>query len=313
MINIKTLSCLLVIIFVFPLTARDKTSVLKACFKYGAQNFIVSTENEETAENLDFNKYRDSNRFMRKMRVLVNGTQTNFFKPIDDHCITIYRIPLGRQEVSIEFKSAAYTTLEVKKPYSTNFRANRVHEAVFEVEEGPVAKVRIFQQSNNVSVYQALDNAQIRNCEEECNVPVGIPIYFRLKSLDEKTRCPVQYEMVVKTEREKKLDCYSDRNIRAMLNEYIDENNVECRVNLEYAFFRVFGEGCIVKMEPDADGLRPKKPEIKMIPLERQRYIYFWRINGGEKMPYNFTGDRKGMDRTPAEGDLIELIEERNL
>jgi hypothetical protein len=309
----KTLGCLIMLIFVFPLVGKDKTSVLKACFRYNGENFNISTEKEEEAEKAGFNKYRDSNRFMRKMKIFVNGTQTNFYKPIDDHCMTIYRIPTGKQEVSIELKSVAYTTLEIKQPYSTNFRTNRVHETFFEVIEGPVAKVKIIQQSNNVSVYQALDNKPVDNCEAECNVPVGIPVYFKLKSLDEKTKCPVQYELVVSSEKEKGLNCYSDSGIRLMLEKFVEKNNVECRVNLEYAFFRVFGEGCVVMMESDQEGLRPKSPEIKMIPLERQRYIYFWRINGAEKTPYIFTGDRKGQDKTPAEGDLIELIEERNL
>jgi len=301
------------ILFVLPLVGKDKTSVLKACFKYNGQNFQISTENEEEAEAMGFNKYRASNRFVRKMRILVNGSPTNFFNPVDENCVTIYRIPLGKQEITVDFKSVAYTPLEVQRPFTTNFRVNRVHDHTFEVTEGAVATVKIFQQTNNISVYQALDNQPVPNCEQECSVPVGVPVYFKMKSLDEKVKCPVQYELVVKTENEKKLKCYSDSKIRKMLDDYVGSNNVECRVGLEYAFFRVFGEGCIVMMEPDKDGLRPNPPELKQIPLERQRFIYFWRINGGEKTPYNFSGDRKGQDRTPAQGDLIELIEERNL
>ncbi len=310
---IKLFSLLTVIFLSFSVTAQSKTSVLKACFIRDGKPFIISTESEEDAEKYGFNKHRDENRFVRRMRVLVNSEQTGFFKPLDDNCITIYRIPPGRQEISIDFRSASYTALEVEKPFKTNFRANYLHEGEFSVIKGPVAKVKIFQHSNNVSLYQALDNEPVENCEKECDVPIGIPVYFRLRSLDERVQCPVQYEMIVRSEKEKDLKCYDNARIMKMLREYVRENNVECRVNIEYAFFRVFGEGCLVMMESDREGLRANPPEIRLIPLEKQRFRYFWKINEGEKTPYNFTGDRKGQERTPSEGDIIEFFEERNL
>jgi len=178
---------------------------------------------------------------------------------------------------------------------------------------GPTAKVVINQSSNKIQLYQALDKEPVKNCEKECRIPIGIPIYFMKKAENEKVKCPIKYELIVGSKKERKLKCYSDENILRKLDIFVEEKSIQCKVNLEYAFFKVYGEGCITTLESSKDGISYKLPEIKMLPLEKQKFNYIWRINSEKKKPYKFTGDRKGPEKTPARSDLIEFFEERNL
>lgn len=274
---------------------------------------MLTTDNEETAKERGFIKHKDSSIFIRKFRVLIDGVPFSFFKPKGENCLTVYKISPGEHTVSLDLKSVSYTALQPKKDYKKYFKANLLYQAKVDLVEGLTAKVVIHQKSNKVSLYQALDKAPVENCEKGCRVPVGVPIYFMKKAEDEKVKCPIKYELVVANEKEKKLKCYDDENIRKKLNIYIEEKNIQCKVNLEYAFFKVYGEGCITTMESDEHGINYKLPEIKMLPLEKQKFNYFWEINEKEKKTYKFTGDRKGPEKTPAKHDIIKFFEERNL
>lgn len=294
------------------ISAQQKTSVLKLCTMMNGEPFQLYTENGTTAQKLGFKKYKETPNFIREFKVLVDNVPSAFFKPLSENCITVYKIEPGKRTITIDFKSASYTTIEIKTPFTANFKADMLYTGTAEVIEGPTATVKIEQHSNNITLYQALDNKEVQGCEKECKVPVGIPIYFMTRGTDEKVKCNVQFELIVNDETDRKLECYKSSAIQKMLMEHVEKSNIMCRINLEYAFFKVYGEGCIVSIEADKDGLNYEPPEIRLIPLEKQKFNYFLLINSGEKKPYTFSGDRKGSQKTPAEGELIEIIEERN-
>lgn len=303
---------ILIVFFTGILCGQEKTAVLKLCTTKNGSPFLLTTENKEIAEKLGFKKYKETDTFVRDFRILVDNVPNAFFKPLNENCITVYKIELGKKSVTLDFKSVSYTTVESKSPFRTTFNSDLLYNGTIEVIEGETATVKISQHSNNISLFQSLDNKEVPNCEKECNVPIGIPVYFMIKALDEKVKCPVQFELIVNDERDKKLDCYNSSAIHKMLTEHVEKNNIMCRINLEYAFFKVFGDGGIVSIEADKDGLNYELPEIRLFPLEKQKFKYFWKINSGEKKPYDFSGDRKGSEKTPAKGEVIEIIEERN-
>jgi len=291
----------------------SKTSVLKLCAVKDGEPFILHTDDSSKAEELGFKKFKEGELYIRNFRVLIDDVPSTYFKPFakSDNCITIFRIDSGKKTVAIDFKSVSYTT-EQTDPVSVKFKPGLLHTSSINVSKGPTATVKISQSSDRISLYQALDNKEIKGCDSECEVPVGIPIYFMIKSYDEKVDCPVKFELITSSEKEKNLNCYNRTLINKMLTDFVEKNKIMCRINVEYAFFKVFGEGCIVSLESDEEGLTYKTPEIKLLPLEKQKFRYFWQINSEEKKPYSFSGDRKGLERTPAEGDIIQLIEERN-
>jgi len=295
-----------------PLSAQQKTAVLKLCTNLNGAPFILSTQDETTASKLGFKKYKETTTFVRDFKIMVDNVPSAYFKPLNENCITIYKIEPGRRSVLIDLKSASYTSLEAKAPFTVNFKPDLLYAADMEIVEGPTATVRISQYASNIVLYQSLENKEVPDCEKECKVPVGIPVYFMTKGTDEKVKCPVQFELIVNDKNDSRLECYKKSSIMKMLADHVEKNSIMCRTNLEYAFFKVFGEGCIVTIKADKDGLSYEAPEIKLYPLEKQKFKYFWKINSGEKKPYNFSGDRKGPEKTPAENELIEIIEERN-
>lgn len=300
------------LILAMPLSAQQKTAVLKLCTTMNGAPFILSTDDEKAAVKLGFKKYKDTATFIRDFRILVDNEPNTYFKPMNENCITIYRIEPGKKSVTIDLKSLNYTILEAETSFTANFKSDLLYNATIEIVEGPTATVKISQYASNISLYQSLEHKEVPDCEKECSVPVGIPVYFMTKGTEEKVRCPVQFELIVNDARDSKLECYQGPAIKKMLEEHVTKNNIQCRINLEYAFFKVYGEGCIVTIEADRDGLNYEAPEIRLYPLEKQKFKYFWIINSEEKKPYNFSGDRKGPEKTPAENDIIEIIEERN-
>lgn len=180
------------------------------------------------------------------------------------------------------------------------------------VSEGPTAKVEIRQEKNKVTLYQSIDNEPVKGCETSCSIPTGIPVYFMTKSEKENVPCPVNFQLILPSETEKSKECYSLESIRNMLKGVVRKKNILCKVNVEYAFFKVYGDGCIVSLEADKNGLRERDPEIRLLPLEKQRIRYYLSINDQEKSIYSFAGDRKGKVVTPEEGDKITFIEERD-
>lgn len=303
-----------VIFFVNDIHAQKKTSVLKLCAKMDGEPFVLFTDDRSKGASLGFKKYKDTDLFMRDFRIMVDNVPSAYFKPVEktENCITIFRIEPGKKSVSLDFKSVSYTNIQTKQSVTVNFKPDLLHNGNIDISEGPTATLIINQSGDSITAYQALDNLEIKGCLEKCQVPVGIPVYFMIKSQDEKVKCPTKFELIVDSEDEKKLNCYDEKIIQKMLTEFVEKNNVLCRVNVEYAFFKVYGEGCLFSLEADKEGLRYQTPELKLLPLDKQKFKYFWKINSEEKKPYAFSGDRKGAERTPAEGDVIEIIEERN-
>jgi hypothetical protein len=304
----------LVLFFATDIYAQKKTSVLKLCAKMNGEPFVLFTDDSSKGAATGFKKYKDTNLFMRDFKIMVDGVHSAYFKPVErtENCITIFRIEPGKRSVSLDFKSVLYTNIQTKEPVTVNFKPDLLHNGNIEIAEGPTATVIINQSGDSVTAYQAMDNQEIKGCSEKCQVPVGIPVYFMIKSQDEKIKCPTKFELIVDSEDEKKLSCYDEKIIQKALADFVEKNNVLCRVNVEYAFFKVYGEGCLFSLEADKEGLRYQTPELKLLPLDKQKFKYFWKINSEEKKPYPFSGDRKGAERTPAEGDVIEIIEERN-
>lgn len=300
------------VFFTGSLSAQQKTAVLKLCTTMKGAPFILSTEDETAAQKLGFKKYKETSTFIRDFNIMIDNVKIAYFKPLSENCITVYKIEPGKKSVLIDFKSASYTSLEARAPFTVNFKSDLLYAANMEIVEGPTATVNISQYSSNVILYQSLENKEVPDCEKECKVPAGIPIYFMTKATDEKVKCPVQFELIVNYENDSKLECYKKSSIMKMLADHVEKNSIMCRINLEYAFFKIFGEGCILTIKADKEGLSYEAPEIRLYPLEKQKFKYFWKIDSGEKKPYNFSGDRKGPEKTPAEGELIEIIEERN-
>jgi hypothetical protein len=303
-----------ILFFANDVYAQKKTSVLKLCAKMDGEPFILFTDDSSKASSLGFKKYKDTNLFMRDFKIMVDNVHSAYFKPVEKtgNCITIFRIEPGKKSVSLDFKSVSYTSIQTKEPATVNFKPDLLHNGNIEIVEGPTATLIINQSADSISAYQAMDNKEIKECSDKCQVPVGIPVYFMIKSQDEKIKCPTKFELIVDSEDERKLDCYDEKIIQKALADFVEKNNVLCHVNVEYAFFKVYGEGCLFSLEADKEGLRYQTPELKLLPLDKQKFKYFWKINSEEKKPYPFSGDRKGAERTPAEGDVIEIIEERN-
>ncbi|MGI6393306.1 MAG: hypothetical protein ACOX2F_01015 [bacterium] len=302
-------------IVLFSLNAYgQKTATLKLCAQMDKKPFVLFTGNAQIGEPLGFKKYKETDLLVRDFRVIVDDAQTTYFKPVDksENCVTVYKIKPGKSSVYLDFKSVSYTAIETKTAVTLNFKPDMLHTANIEIVEGAVATVVMNQSSDKVMVYQSLSNEEIRGCEKKCQVPEGIPVYFVMKSQDEKVKCPVKFELIVGSEHEKNLNCYDSERIQKALSDFVENQNILCLANVEYAFFKVYGEGCLFFPEMDDEGLNYKAPELKLLPLDKQKYKYFWKINSEEKKNYIFSGDRKGMERVPAEGDIIEFIEERN-
>ena len=117
--------------------------------------------------------------------------------------------------------------------------------------------------------------------------------------------------MLLENERDKNLGCYDKVAIEKMLEKHIAENNIQCNPEIEIAFFRVFGEGCVVTPAADPEGIGILPPQIRMIPLSKKiNAKYFIARYPKEKAPYNFSGE-KGEDIIPEKDEIIEFFEEK--
>lgn len=301
---------LVLLLITAPLFAKSDHAVLKLCFEKDGAPFLISTKERKLAEQERFQQVKESALWSRKMLVLLDRQKIFSFKPASDSCIVISKIPAGTHTLAVDFKGASYTTLIAKGEVTKKFKADLLFEAVMTVEDGPTAQVEIAQEQERISLYQTVDQGVVPDCKRRCAIPAEVPVYFMTRADDEKVECPVQFELIVPHEREKSLNCYDPARITADLLALVKENNIKCRTNLEYAFFRVYGEGCIVTLQPDKNGLRPSDPEIRLLPLEKQKVRYFLQINGGERKQYLFSSsDRKGEVIIPKSGDTISLIE----
>ncbi|MBP5435803.1 hypothetical protein J6Z39_08295 [bacterium] len=295
------------------LFAAAPLSALKVCLEKDGAPFVVSTTNAAEAEKNGYKRVGDRDIYIRNFKVLVDGVDHTKFGPIskDPNCILVRSITGGRHTVSIDFKSIEYTNLETTKPYTTNFKQGLLHDGTITIGEGDVARVDIKQTAGLVEIFQSIDNKLIENCEKSCNVPTGIPIYFKQKAVDSKILCPTSYQLILPDESEKGKSCYAPEIISQKINEYVRENDVMCRLNIEEAFFRVYGEGCMLTLAANADGLGIEPPLIRMVPLARQKIQYRMKFGEGKSMVYTFSADGKGPERTPVKGEIIEFIEER--
>lgn len=305
-------ACLVLVLLLVtaPLFAKSDHAVLKLCFEKQGAPFLISTKDRKLAEQERFQQIKESTLWSRKMLVLLDRQKIFSFKPASDSCIVISKIPTGTHTIAVDFKSASYTTLEPKSEVTKKFKADLLFEAVIAVEDGPTAQVTVTQEQDRVALYQTVDQGAVPDCKTQCTIPAGVPVYFMTRADDDKVECPVQFELIVPNEREKTLNCYDADRITADLRALVKANNIKCRTNLEYAFFRVYGEGCLVTLQPDKNGLRPRDPEIRLLPLDKQKVRYFLQVNDGEKKQYLFsTSDRKGEVILPKSGDTISLTE----
>ncbi|HOW52797.1 MAG TPA: hypothetical protein PLV42_12235 [bacterium] len=292
------------------LSAKMDYAVLKVCFEKDSAPFLISTKDKKLAEKEGFQQVKDSELWMRKMKVLMDYQPLFSFKSVSDSCIAVSRIPTGSHTISVDFKSAAYSTIIVPEAVTKKFKADLLFETVVKVQDGPTATVELRQDQDRITLYQTVDNQPVANCQKECRIPAETPVYFMTRSDDEKVECPVQFEVIVSNKRDKDLACYDAERITDRLKDFVKQNNIRCRINVEYAFFRVYGDGCLVTLEPDANGLRPKDPEIRLIPLEKQKLRYYLQIGENEKKPYQFsTAEKKGDVLIPKSDERIVLIE----
>ncbi len=295
------------------LAAKSDYAVLKICFEKDGAPFLVSTKEKKTAEKEGFQQVKETDLWMRRMKVFLDYNQIFSFKAAGDSCIAVSRIPPGSHTISIDFKAASYTPYVTVGAVTRKFKADLLFDAVMKVEEGPTVPVEIRQSEIRVLLYETIENQPVPGCERFCRIPTDIPVYFMARSEDDKVECPVDFELVVANNREKNLGCYDHSLIAGMLKNFVKENNIRCRAHLEYAFFRVFGEGCLVTMESDQNGLRPKDPEIRLVPLEKQKLRYYLQIGDSEKKIYSFSSsDKKGEVFVPQKDRPIVLIEVRD-
>ncbi len=293
------------------LAAKRHTAVLRLCFKQNGQPFTVATQDEKVARKKKFPEFKGGIAYMMKMRVSVDGAPNHYFKPYNESCITIYRIPAGRHTVSVSFRAATYTTLRVIDSYSKKFKEDLLYTGTVHVTADNVAHVTIKQHSNRMLLYEALNNAPVENCETECDVPAGIPIYFRERNSDQKIPCPVDYTLIVANKKEKDLPCYSDKRIRRELAQFVKQERIMCKADVEKALFVLMGEGCLVSPESNRDGLHYEQPKIVLIPLEERQYHYELFVDD-KLTPYKFSEEKQGDKIVPKADQHISLREIKN-
>ena len=296
----------------FSLSAAPSAELL-LCVMNHDEEFQIYTEDAEEAKKLGFTEQFAGNFYFRPFKLLIDGEPHTAFKP-DAHkksnCLRAYDITPGKHSVSLDFKSVSYTALETVAPYTSVFKPKVLNSGKIYVAKGGTAKVSIQQSEKRVRLFQALTNKPVPDCEKSCEIPAGIPIYFVESEKDEKVLCQPEFKLVLENEREKSLSCYSRERILKVLNDYIHEENILCTPNVETAFFLVFGEGCIIFLAADQEGLGALPPQIRLVPLSERKIKYFIRINSQEKHIYSF-GDNKKFAKIPEKDELIELIEEK--
>ena len=289
-------------------------AALELCAFSDGQEFQLSTKDSDEAEKSGFQQFKETETFIRSFRLLVDGRENNSFRPIDKkkNCIRADKIPAGKHTVSLDLKSGAYTMMETVAPYVTTFKTGLLHSGKINIAKGAVATVEIHQMGNRIELYQTITNEPVANCEYSCEVPTGIPLYFVKKALTEKVPCKPAFQLVLENERDKKLGCYDKKAIEAMLDKYIKENNVMCEPEVEVAFFRVFGEGCVVTPAVDPEGIGILPPQIRMVPAQKNDSNYFVARYPKEKEPYVLNSEGKGTEIIPEKEEIIEFFEEKN-
>ena len=94
------------------------------------------------------------------------------------------------------------------------------------------------------------------------------------------------------------------------LEKYIKENNIACDPESEYAYFRVFGEGCIISFESDPQTGSVLPPQIVPIPPEQRNTRYYIGSSVKERRIYTFNKEKVGDAIVPEKGETLHFIEE---
>ncbi|MBR4490700.1 hypothetical protein IKP13_08715, partial [bacterium] len=97
-----------------------------------------------------------------------------------------------------------------------------------------------------------------------------------------------------------------------MLTKHIKENNIQFNPDVEVAFFRVFGEGCVVTPAVDPEGIGVLPPQIRIVPTAASNAKYFIARYPKEKEPYLLNSEKKGAEIVPEKEEIIEFFEEKN-
>jgi len=289
-------------------------AALELCAFSDGQEFQLSTKDPDEAEKSGFRQFKETETFIRSFRLLIDGRENNSFRPVDKkkNCIRADKIPAGKHTVSLDLKSGAYTMMETAAPYVTTFKTGLLHSGRINIKKGPAATVEIHQQGSRIELHEAITGQPVPNCEYSCEVPTGVPLYFFEKPLTEKLPCKPTFQLVLENERDKNLGCYNKKSIEAMLEKYIQENNIMCEPAGEVAFFRVFGEGCVVTPAVDPEGIGILPPQIRMVPVQQAEAKYFLARYPKEKEPYVLNSEGKGPEIIPEKEEIIEFIEEKN-
>ena len=315
--DVKSAKYLILLSFLLPplfnLSAAQY-SVLELCAFSDGQEFQLSTKDPEEAEKSGFQQFKETEFFIRGFKLLIDGTEHASYKPIGKkkNCIRVERIPGGKHTVSIDFKAVSYTTLEAAAPYVTTFKVGLLHSGKINVVKGPAATVEIHQLGKRIVLHEAVTDQQIPDCEYSCEVPTGIPVYFVEKPSEEKELCRPTFQLVLENERDKNLGCYDKKAIEDMLKQHIQENNIMCNPDIEVAFYRVFGEGCIVTPAVDPEGIGIFPPQIRTVPPTDNDSKYFIARYPKEKEPYTFNNEKKGTQIIPEKEEIIEFFEEKD-
>lgn len=299
------------LLFILPnvLFAKLDTAVLRICFEKDNKPFMISTKDADIAEKEQFVPNKTGDSFVRKFSLKMDGTPFFTYRPYNDNCVSVIKVTPGVHRFSIDFKSVEYTSFESENTISHNFKADLLYDGTFKIIQGATATVEISQSRNKVSLYQSLDNKPVEGCEEKCDIPTDIPVYFVTKADDSEVSCPVEYTLILKKSEKNNLECYNDKTVRSVLQKVVAENKVICKSNSEYAHFNVYGEGCVITVEADPTGLRIKEPEIFMLPLEKQSIRYFFQVGNEEEQAYIFSAEHKGKQIIPVKGSVIKFKE----
>ena len=286
-------------------------AVLNLCAFYEGKEFQLTATDAAEAAKLGFKEHPKGGAYVRNMKVLLDGEEHKFFKPLkkSSNCLRIEKIPAGRHTVSFDFKSVSYTTLEVAAPHVGKYKADLLYDGNIKIVKGRTAKIAINKLDDSIRLYQKVTDEPVEDCYEGCEIPAGIPVYFK-GAVGEAKICPMKFRIVFENEQEKSLDCYNVAAIRQTLENYIKENNVACDPESEYAFFRVFGEGCIISFETDPTGSGVLPPKIVPIPPEERSTRYYIGSSRKERQIYTFNKEKVGGEIVPESGETLEFIEE---
>jgi len=291
------------------LTAKLNTAVLRLCFEKDGKPLLMKTDDPEKGVKLNFSKYKETELYLRKMKIFLDDQPFFNYRPLNDNCFTVLKVPPGRHVISVDFKTASYTALIPENDVSHKYKADLLYEGKITVQEGPVSSLKLMQQRNKITAIQSVTNEPIVGCSDFCKIPAEVPIYFTTKSDDEKVVCPISYQLVLPIKDDNKHVCYNDDRIKSFLSGYVKESSIKCKSGIEYAQFTVFGDGCILTMKPDKTGLRDADPEIKLLPLEKQKIKYYISANGKPKEIYKFSVEKKGKSIIPEAGKKVIFSE----